>query len=91
MEKIEGVDLAALVTESSSDLVSEKRTKAAGLVKQLLQRMEQLATDVKNLEKQLRGKKEKLQKAQDKIEKIKGGDWSVLAEQKEGKKDQQDN
>lgn len=85
MEKIDGVNLEDLVKESSADLVAEKRRSIAGLIKQQLQRMEQLATDVQNLEKQLKGKREKLKKTQEKIEKIRGGDWSVLAEKKEQK------
>lgn len=85
MEKIDGVNLEDLVEESSADLIAEKRRSVAGLIKQQLQRMEQLATDVKNLEKQLKGKREKLTKTQEKMEKIKSGDWSVLAEKKEQK------
>lgn len=89
MEKIENVDLSELVEESSTELVAEKRRKVAGMIKQQLQRVEQLSVDVKELEKQLRGKKEKLGKALEKIKKIKEGDWSVLTENQEGKKQQQ--
>ncbi len=89
MEKIDGVDLSELVEESSTELVTEKRRKVAGMIKQQLQRVEQLSIDVKELEKQLRGKKEKLDKALAKIKKVKEGDWSVLVENKEGKKKEQ--
>ena len=89
MEKIDGVNLSDLVEESSTELVAEKRRKVAGMIKQQLQRVEQLSVDVKELEKQLKGKKEKLEKALAKIKKVKEGDWSVLMENKEGKKDKQ--
>ncbi len=85
MEKIEGVNLEELVEESSADLVEEKKKSVAGLIKQQLQRMERLATEIKNLEKEINGKRDKLKKIQEKIEKIKNGDWSVLTEKKEQK------
>ena len=83
MEEIKGVNLSKLVEESSEELIADKRKMASGLVKQQLQRMEQLAIDIKNLKKQLRNKEEKLEKAQLKINKIKDGDWSLLVESKE--------
>jgi hypothetical protein len=86
MEKLEGVDLKVLVAEASDALLTEKRNSAASIIKKHLQRVEQLAIDVHKLEKELKGKKEKLTKAQDKIEKIKEGNWSLIAEQKDGPK-----
>jgi len=45
-----------------------------------LQRIEQLVCDVNSGEKELKKKKEKLAKAQEKIDKIKSGNWQVLSE-----------
>lgn len=42
--------------------------------------MEQLARDIKKLEKEIAGKREKFANAQNKIDKIKQGDWSLLNE-----------
>lgn len=86
MDKIENVDLGSLVTEASTELMAEKRRVAANHIKIHLQRVEQLVIDVKKAEKELRKKKEKLEKAQAKINKIKEGDWSLLAEKKDGQK-----
>ena len=86
MEKMENVDLSVLVEESSKELMADKRNDAASIVKKHLQRVEQLAIDVRNTEKQLKIKKEKLAKAQAKIDKIKAGDWSLLAEKEDGPK-----
>jgi len=83
MEKMENVDLAALVTEASGELLTEKRNSAANIIKQQLQRVEQLSIDVRNAEKQLKKKQEALTKAQDKMNKIIAGDWSLLVEKKE--------
>ena len=47
--------------------------------------MEQLAFDIKKLDKERQKKQEKFDKAQAKINRIKEGDWSLLAEGKEGK------
>lgn len=78
--EIEGVNLADLVDSVSTDLVNERRKQASGVIKQQLQRMEQLNIDIKNAEKELKKKSEKLAKAQTKMDRIKSGDWSVLNE-----------
>jgi hypothetical protein len=88
IEKIEGVDLAVLVEEASTELMAEKRRQASNIIKNHLQREEQLVYDIRNLEKNLKGKKDKLAKAQAKIEKIIKGDWSLLSEKKDGPKGQ---
>ena len=79
-EKIEGVDLSDLVTEAAGAVLSERRKQAAGMIKQLLQRVEGAASDIRDLEKQIARKRESMGKAQAKIDKLKAGDWSVLAE-----------
>ena len=86
MKQIEGVDLVALVEESSKELVSAKKEEAANIIKKHLQRVEQLALDVRKAEKVLKSAQEKLKKAQDKIDKIKAGDWSLLSDKKDGPK-----
>lgn len=86
MEKIENVDLGSLVTEASTELMTDKRKSAASIIKIHLQRVEQLAIDIRHAEKDIKKKKEKLEKAQAKINKIKEGDWSLLAEQEDGPK-----
>lgn len=86
MEKIENVDLGSLVTEASVELIADKRKKAAGLIKKHLEKTDQLASDVRKAEKELKSKQEKLTKAQATIAKIKAGDWSLLAEKKDGQK-----
>jgi outer membrane murein-binding lipoprotein Lpp len=86
MEKLENVNLAELVVEASDALLTEKRNGAASSIKKHLQRVEQLAIDVRKLEKELKSKKEKLAKAQAKIEKIKEGDWSLLADKDDSPK-----
>jgi hypothetical protein len=88
MEKIDDVNLAALVTRASDELLTEKRNSAAGLIKIQLQRMEQLATDISKLKKELKKKEEKLGKAQIKMNKIKEGDWSLLVDKKDQSKGQ---
>ena len=80
IKKIEGLDLSDLVTEVSTDLVNERRKQAAGVIKKQLQKLEQLNIDVKNAEKELKKKTESLAKAQNKVDRIKSGDWSVLNE-----------
>lgn len=80
MKEIDGVNLEDLVKEVSKNIVSDRRESAAGLIKKQLQKMEGLAIDVSGLEKQLKKKKEALAKAQEKVTKIREGNWQVLAE-----------
>lgn len=86
MKQIDNVNLTELVTESSKELISEKRSEAANIIKNHLQRIEQLSLDVRKAEKELNKKTEALKKAQEKMDKIKAGDWSQLAEKKDGPK-----
>lgn len=83
MEKVEGVNLNELVAEASKELFAEtnywRRRQAAGLIKKLLQQREELASDVKRLEKDIQREREALENFQVKIDKIKAGDWSLLA------------
>ena len=86
MKQIDGVNLEELVKESSVALISDKRKEAANLVKNHLQRIEQLALDVRKAEKELKKKTEALKKAQEKMDKIKAGDWGLLSEKQDGPK-----
>ena len=54
MKEIEGVDLNSLVSETSQELLTERRKQAAGIIKKQLQRIEQLVADIKETEKQLK-------------------------------------
>lgn len=86
MEEFKNINLEKLVEEASVDILDERRKSAANAVKIQLQRIEQLAIDVKNLKKDLNKKEEKLKAAQGKIDKVKGGDWKVLSDLIEQKK-----
>lgn len=85
MEPIKNVNLFDLVKETSEQMIQERRKQAANLIKKELQRAEQLARDIKNLEKELNSKKSKLSTAQMRIDKIREGDWSLLIEDKSEK------
>jgi seryl-tRNA synthetase len=84
MEKIEGIELDELVSDVASELVNDRRKQAASAIKVQLQKVEQLAADMKLLNKQLKEKQKKFDEVVARIEKIKGGDWSLLAEPKDG-------
>ena len=86
IEIIEGLDLADMVEKVSARLLLTRRCHAACLVKNHLQRQEQLEKDVAETEEKLKKLKEKLAKANAKIDKIRSGDWSVLASREDGPK-----
>lgn len=71
-------NLSEIVKEVADSLVSERRKGIAGLIKVEMQRAEQLASDVKLLENQLKRKAKKLEQATAKIARLRDGDWSVL-------------
>ena len=83
MEQIDDVKLDELVAEASSELLDQRRKQASSAVKQILQRTEQLARDIKNLKGQVAKKQGKLDFALARIEKLKKGDWSVLQDKQE--------
>ncbi len=85
VEKIKGVDLKNLLADASEEAIEEKRTTTKNLIKQFLHRREGLEQDVRRLENQLEKKKKSLKKTDEKLKKIKSGDWSVLS------KDNQEN
>ena len=80
MEKIEKVKLERLVSEASKEFVEERKTRAKGLIKKQLQRIEGLGSDIRSLKKQLSKKKEQQEKALATIQKIKEGDWTAIKE-----------
>lgn len=86
---VRGTDLASAgVTYSLSNSNAPgfnmaQRRRATGLIKAILIRAEQLATDIRQLEQQTKKKQEQLGKALATIEKLKGGDWSVLKDDKQ--------
>jgi predicted aminopeptidase len=81
MDKIEDIDLPELVAESSQQFLQERRASVTGLIKQMFQRAEQLANEIRADEKGLAKKRGKLSEVTAKIEKLRGGDWSVLQQQ----------
>jgi len=80
MKKIDGIELSDLVHRALQDIHAEEEAKISSLIKKKLIEIEGLATEIQRDEKSLGKKKEKLEKAQAKLNKIKEGDWSVLAD-----------
>ena len=87
MKKIDDVNLGNMVAAVSHELVVERRKQAEGIIKKELQRMEGLVTDIKRCEKELKLKQGKLAKAQEKIDRVSGGDWQALTELEGQKED----
>lgn len=81
MKPIEGVNLDDLINEVSKATLEERRVGAAGLIKQLLTRHEQLIEERKKAANELKKIEERIEKSTFRIEKLKQGDWSVLAEE----------
>ncbi len=85
MEKIEGLNLGDLVSEASRISIAKRKELALSLVSKLMHRIEGLAQEEKKLTQQLKQNNEKIKKAQETLDKIKAGDWSVLSNlEKEG-------
>ena len=83
MKEIEGTELLDLVAEAANELLQERRSCAKGQIKKELQRIEGLASDIKKTEKELEKLRKKFNTAQEKIDKLKSGDWSVLVTEQE--------
>lgn len=82
MDPMSDVKLDALVAEIGSQMVDERRKMVGGQIKALLLRVETLTREVRQAERELEKKKGALRGSQEKIEKLRKGDWSVLEEPK---------
>lgn len=72
--------LGVLLEEAGQEYLDEQRSRAKGLIKKQLQRLDGIEADLRILEKQLVKKKEQRAKAFATIKKIKDGDWSAVQE-----------
>lgn len=79
IEKIDEVDLEALVKDASSDLILQRRKEALTLIQKLMCRIEGLAKEKKQADTKVKELEGKITAAQEKLNKIKSGDWSILA------------
>jgi len=80
MKPIPGVNLKNMVEQASKELIFENRKQAIGMIKKGLKRIEGLAKEIKYFNHELKKRQGKLAKSQEKINKIKDGDWSLLVE-----------
>lgn len=80
MEKNNEINLQELVSAAAQELVDNRWKQAANTTKQQLQRIEQLSVELKRAERDIKSKREKIEKAQAKIDRIRNGDWKVLEE-----------
>lgn len=80
MEKIDGLDLEAIISTVSTQILDDKTKSVAGIIKAMILKAEQLSKDISNLDKEKIRKEKSLQDTLDAIDKAKSGDWSVLKE-----------
>lgn len=82
MNMIENIELGQLVSEVSASVLEEKKKSAAGFIKALFYKIEELDKEIKEIDKQKSKKTKSLEETLEKINKLKSGDWSVLQETK---------
>lgn len=87
------IDLKNLVSITSLQLIKDRENIVGGLVRGLFMKKKGLFEDVIKLEKELTKKKESLKQVDEKIEKVRQGDWEVLKklEEENKKANQQQN
>lgn len=86
MKAEKDINLAALVSETASQMIIDRKRMIGGQIKQLLQRAEGLAKNINSKKSELNKLESKLKIAQEKINKLKAGDWSVLEKSREEEK-----
>ena len=89
MKQIEGVNLVDLVQNSAEQVLQERIKGAKGQIKALFYHMERLLKEKASKTKELKRLDEKINSLQTKIDKLRSGDWSQLAE--EVKKEEKQN
>ncbi len=80
MKEVIGIKLPELFIEATDVVIEEKRKSIRNLIKQLFYRQIGLAEDVVSARKSLAKKEQELEKTNEKLAKIKTGDWSVLVD-----------
>lgn len=87
------IDLKNLVSITSQQFIKERETVVGNLVKSLFMKKKSLFEDIVKMEKELNKKRESLKQVDDKIDKVRQGDWEVLKklenENKQGNKQEQ--
>lgn len=72
------IDLKNLVSITSQQFIKERESVVAGLVKGLFMKKKGLFEDILKMEKELNKKRDSLKQINDKIDKVRQGDWEVL-------------
>lgn len=80
MKPIENIDLKDLLESAAQNLLVEKRNDAESRIRQTLIRQEALVVSIHAKENELKKLREKMDKSSAKIDRLRKGDWSVLAE-----------
>lgn len=80
MKQIDNVNLSDLLESAALNLLTEKRKDAESRIKQILVRQEAMADAIKTKESELKKLREKMEKSTAKIDRLRKGDWAVLAE-----------
>lgn len=80
MKAIPDTDPNDILLSAAASLLTDKRKDAESRVKQILIRQEALAESILSKERELKKLREKMDKSSQKIERLRNGDWAVLAE-----------
>lgn len=88
MKEIPDTDLATLVESAALNALAERRLEVGSVVRLILRRQEIIAEEIVRDEKTIATKREKLAQLSGRIQKLKSGDWSVLAELEKSVKQQ---
>jgi len=83
------IDLSILVSEVSRNFIVQRRDEVSKLLLNQFSKMNGILVDIKKNEAELNKKKENLKQVQEKINKIRSGDWEVISRiENEGKNNQ---
>lgn len=74
----EQIDLKNLVSITSQQFIKDREATIGQLVTKLFMKKKGLFEEVVKIEKELTKKREQLKQVDDKIEKVRQGDWEVL-------------
>ncbi len=89
MKSIEGCTPAELIQDASTELLIEQKREGVQKVKKLFAAIYDLSTvEIPKLEAELKKKREQLAQKNTILEKLKGGDWSALADEKKPQEQQ---
>lgn len=80
MKEIEGVSLQQMLEDTEKEIIQERKQKVSSVLRGIFTNIEAWSALAAKADKEAATLKEKIAKAKDRLQQIKGGNWNVIQE-----------